>query len=605
MGTIPTQTIEQIAAANDIVEVIGSYFPLKRAGANFKALCPFHQEKTPSFTVSPSRQTFHCFGCGAGGSAFRFIMEYEHVDFPAAVRKLAARAGVTIVEDRGGTDEGRQYETRRKLLKLHAEAAEWFHENLARKQFGEPARKYLKQRGITGEIARRWQLGYAPDEWDAFGNWARGQGYDPRDLVASGLVKTKDDDQTANPNPRPSYDRFRGRIMFPICNDVGEVIAFSDLLLKDEEGAAKYLNSPETPLFRKGNILFGLHKSKRALIEANSAVVCEGQLDLISLFETGITNVVAPQGTAFTENQARILKRYVNEVVLCFDSDAAGAKAAERSLDALLENDLIVRVVELPPGEDPDSLVRREGKEDFESRVANAHDFFDYWIAREMEAADVSSLGAKLQLARRLAETISRVRDPLMRAEVVNKASARLGVSPADFGTLLSKPGRTASSDGAQSERAQVAAAPRHDIAMLCLLALRDAAARTFLLAQNWREILEQVPDAEILIRILQSELHADDPASLSAFMASLSPGEEALVSAWLLQKVPVAAEMMVEKWWVGIRYSVLRRRLAAAQNGMKLANLSTGDIVNLQKQILDLQKQLHELSQPAGTADN
>jgi DNA primase len=403
--------------------------------------------------------------------------------------------------------------------------------------------------------------------------------------------------------------------MFPIHNDVGEVIAFSGRLLpvrrslgeggKNEEGAAKYLNSPETPLFRKGNVLFGLYKSKRALIEANCAIVCEGQIDLISLFEAGITNVVAPQGTAFTENQARILKRFVDEVVLCFDSDAAGAKAAERSLDALLQNNLIVRVVELPSGEDPDSLVRREGKEEFENRVANAQDFFDYWIDREIEASDVSSLGAKLQLARRLAETVSRVHDPLMRGEVVNKASARLGVSPADFGTLLStKPRGTAFSEAPESARAQASPGPRHDIAMLCLLALRDEAARNFLLAQNWRETLEQVPDAEILIRILQSELHPDDAASLSAFMASLSPAEEALVSAWLLQKVP-AAETMVEKWWLGIRHAVLRRRLAAAQNRIRLPELSTGDIVNLQKQILDLQEQLHELSQPADPADN
>ena len=611
MGTIPSETIEQIAAANDIVEVIGSYFPLKRAGANFKALCPFHQEKTPSFTVSPSRQTFHCFGCGVGGSVFRFVMDYEHVDFPSAVRKLAARCGITIVEKRGAADEERQYETRRTLLKLHAEAAEWFHENLVKREVGEPARKYLKQRGITAEIAKRWQLGYAPDEWDAFGSWARARGYDARDLITSGLVRTKDEadsdqNQTSNLKAQTSYDRFRGRIMFPIHNDVGEVIAFSGRLLKDEEGAAKYLNSPETPLFRKGNVLFGLHKTKRALIEADCAIVCEGQIDLISLFEAGITNVVAPQGTAFTENQARILKRFVDEVVLCFDSDAAGAKAAERSLDALLQNDLIVRVVELPVGEDPDSLVRREGKEKFENRVASAQDFFDYWIEREMEAVDVSSLGAKMQVARRLAETVSRVHDPLMRGEVVNRASARLGVSPADFGTLLStRPRGTASSEGPESARAQAAPGPRHDIAMLCLLALRDEPARNFLLAQNWRETLEQAPDAEILIRILQSELHPDDPASLSAFMATLPPAEEALVSAWLLQKVPAAAETMVEKWWLGIRHAVLRRRLKAAQNRIRLPELSTGDIINLQKQILDLQEQLHELSQPAGAADN
>jgi DNA primase len=585
--------------------VIGSYFPLKRAGTNFKALCPFHQEKTPSFIVSPNRQTFHCFGCGAGGSAFRFVMEYEHVDFPAAVRKLAARAGITIVEERGAPDENRQYEARRKLLKLHAEAAEWFHENLIKKEIGEPARKYLKQRGITAEIAKRWQLGYAPDEWDAFGSWARGQGYDVRDLIASGLIKTKDDDQTSSLKPQTSYDRFRGRIMFPICNDVGEVIAFSGRLLKDEEGAAKYLNSPETQLFRKGNVLFGLHKSKRALIEANSAVVCEGQLDLISLFETGIANVVAPQGTAFTENQARILKRYVNEVVLCFDSDAAGAKAVDRSLDALLENDLVVRVVELPPGEDPDSLIRRDGKEQFENRVANARDFFDYWIDREIASVDLTSMSSKIQAARNLATTVSRVHDPVLRGEVINKASARLGVAPADFQSLLSK--RTRTSGGSvnlSTTEMRAATSPPHDVVMLCLLALRDTDARNFLHAQKWREILEQVPDTEILIRILESELNPDDTASLNAFMATLSPEEERLISSWLMQKMPAAAETVVAKWWQGICHGVIRRRLETAKNRIKAAGLSAGEVVNLQKQILDLQEQLHDFCRPVGGGD-
>ena len=618
MGSIPPETIEQIAAANDVVEVIGAYFPLTRAGANFKALCPFHQEKTPSFIVSPSRQTFHCFGCGAGGSVFRFVMDYEHVDFPSAVRKLAARAGITVVEEsRGsGTDEGRQHELRQRLLRLHAEAAEWFHENLIKRRVGEAARKYLRARGITAEIAKRWRIGYAPDEWDAFGSWARGRGYEVRDLIASGLVKTKDEsegssDQTAsggsNLKLKSFYDRFRGRIIFPIHNDVGEVIAFSGRLL-DDAGAAKYLNSPETALFRKGRVLFGLHKTKRALIEANCAIMCEGQLDLISLFEAGVTNVVAPQGTAFTENQARVLKRFVNEVVLCFDADVAGQKAAERSLDALFQNDLIVRVAEMPVGEDPDSLIRREGKEAFESRITGARDFFDYWIERQAANVDLASLGAKMQLARSLAETVSRVRDRLMRGQVVSKVSARLGVAAQDFQMLL-RGQRTESfrADGppeADGSRGS-APLPRHEVAMLCVLALRDEAAREFLREQNWREILAQVPDGEILVRILESELRPSDAASLNAFMVTLSPADERLVSSWLLQRVPPNAGTMVEKWWLGIRQAILRRQLDVATNRIKLPRLSTGDVVNLQKQILDLQEQLHELSRPAGAADN
>ncbi|HZA38243.1 MAG TPA: DNA primase [Candidatus Baltobacteraceae bacterium] len=595
---IPSQTIEQVAAANDIVEVIGSYFPLKRAGANFKALCPFHQEKTPSFHVSPQRQTFHCFGCGAGGSVFRFVMDYEHIDFPSAVRKLAARVGIPVIEERGpGDAENRQHEARRTLLKVHAEAAEWFHENLLKKKFAEPAREYLKQRGITAEIAKRWRLGYAPDEWDAFGSWARGQGFGPRELLESGLVKTKDKaDQTSKIEHQTSYDRFRDRIMFPICNDLGEVIAFSGRVLKEKEGAAKYLNSPETPLFRKGSVLFGLDKTKRALIEANCVIVCEGQLDLISLFEAGITNVVAPQGTAFTETQARTLKRLVDEVVLCFDSDAAGAKAAERSLDALLENDLIVRVAEIPPGDDPDSLVRREGKEEFEKRIAAARDFFDYWIEHEVAEVDLASLGAKMQLARSLAETVSRVHDPLMRGEVASKVSARLGVPVQDFQTLFPKQSRSSGIRADESRPATSGTPPRHDMAMLCLLALRDEAARDFLLQQNWQQVLAQVPDAEILVRILESDLRPNDAASLNAFMATLSAPDEGLVSSWLLQKVPPNAGTMVEKWWLGIRQGALRRQLDVAKNRIRLPQLSTGELVNLQKEILDLVKELREL---------
>src|ERR1700716_938159 len=196
MPSIPAQTIEQIAAANDIVEVIGAYFPLKRAGTNFKALCPFHQEKTPSFTVSPQRQTFHCFGCGVGGSVFRFVMDYEHLDFPAAVRKLAARAGIPVIEERGsGGEDDRQHETRRTLLRLHAEAAEWFHDNLVKAKIGMPAREYLKKRGIDRRIANDWQLGCAPESWDAFMTWALERGYRRGQILQSGLIKPRDENR--------------------------------------------------------------------------------------------------------------------------------------------------------------------------------------------------------------------------------------------------------------------------------------------------------------------------------------------------------------------------------------------------------------------------
>lgn len=603
MGSIPTQTIEQIAAANDIVEVIGSYFPLKRAGASFKALCPFHQEKTPSFNVSPQRQSFHCFGCGAGGSVFRFVMDYEHLDFPSAVKKLAARAGITVIEERSPDgSEDRQLETRRTLLQLHAEAAEWFHENLLKREWAKPARDYLKKRGIDRNVAANWQIGFAPDSWDAFLNWAKERGYRRAEIAQSGLVKPRDEE-------RPDgevYDRFRGRIMFPICNDVGEVIAFSGRVLGSDAETAKYLNSPETPLFRKGNVLFGLHKTKRALIDAGSAIVCEGQLDLITLFEAGITNVVAPQGTAFTEQQARILKRFVEQVVLCFDADAAGQKAAERSLESLLANDLVVRIAEMPAGEDPDSIVRGHGKEAFEQRISEARDFFDYWIEREAGATDLATMGSKMQLARKMAETVARVHDPIMRAEVASRVTARIGVAARDFEALLKRPTRTYSTETREVQTTP-APPPRHDVAMLCLLALRDGEARRALLEENWREVLTQTPDAEMLQRILGADLRPEDPASINGFMASLSPGEEALVSSWLLQKMPSHAAAVARDWWAGLQQGVIRRQLQIAEGRLRIPQLSAGEMTRLQKQVVDLKMQLDELSAalPARVLDN
>jgi DNA primase len=307
--------------------------------------------------------------------------------------------------------------------------------------------------------------------------------------------------------------------------------------------------------------------------------------------------VVAPQGTAFTENQARILKRFVSEVVLCFDADAAGQKAAERSLDALLQNNLVVRVAEMPAGEDPDSMVRKRGREEFEKRVATARDFFDWWIERETSATDLDSLGAKMQLARTLAETIARVQDPLMRGEVANRASARIGVARTDFERLLAKPNRERFSFEDAAPRREIMPAPRHEIGMLCLLALRHEEARDFLQAQEWREMLSHTPDAELLGRILASDLRPEEPASLNAFMASLAPGEEALVSSWLLQRMPPNGLEVAQGWWNGLRQASLRRQLQIAEGRMKLPRLTTGEAVNLQKQILDLTEQLRELS--------
>ena len=396
---ISEETIQRVAEANDIVEVISSYFPLKRAGTSWRALCPFHREKTPSFHVNPQRQSYHCFGCGAGGTVFRFVMDYEHVDFPSAVRRLAQRAGVPIVEEAGSAQDDRTVLLRKRLLALHAEAAAWFHENLLNSPNAEAARTYLQSRKIS---ERNCQIVAA---WLCSGIskfFARPSAQPPILLGGNHAerVGRGKGGRTRIPGwraGRPACSHvFAARLMFPIRNDYGEVIAFSGRVLDPAAKTAKYVNSPDTTLFNKGRVLYGLDKSKRALIEANTAIVCEGQIDVISAFEAGVRNVIAPQGTAFTSEQARLLRRFVESVILCFDSDQAGQKAIGRSLPALLGCGLEVRVALLPEGEDPDSLIRSKGVDPFREIVNAAPRFFDYALERLAQNGSLENPAGKL-----------------------------------------------------------------------------------------------------------------------------------------------------------------------------------------------------------------
>ncbi len=606
MPRISPETIEQIAAANDIVEVIGSYFPLKRAGGTYKALCPFHQEKSPSFTVNPHRQRFKCFGCGAGGSVFDFVMQYEHLEFSAAAKRLAERAGIRIVEEELSPEDNARLSLRRRLLALHADTAEWFQRNLFKTQAAAPARDYLKGRGITSEVARSWQIGYAPDSWDAFSHWARDQGYTADELAQSGLVKLRDDPdgnpQSSIRNPQ-FYDAFRGRVMFPICNDTGEVIAFSGRVLQADAKAAKYVNSPETILFTKGSVLFGLHRSKRALIDKSSAIVCEGQIDLITAFESGVQNVIAPQGTAFTEKQAHILKRYVEEVVLCFDADTAGQKAAERSLAVLLKENVAVRVVEMPAGEDPDSLIRGRGAAAFLERVTSAKDFFDYELTRLSARADFDTPRVRRAVAGKLAALIALIADPVLREAMINNVSARLEISAAEFARLVREPRNSATN--AQSRNSTEAApvekpAPLDPTIRLLLCAiLHDESARNWWLAAPWRELLAREPDAVLLTKILGSELPRDNPSALNAFLTTLEPSESNALCEILDEKPPTHPMAIAQDCWNNLARRQVQRRMDACHARLKIPSLPPEETANLQKEIVDLQKRLRDIPRP------
>src|SRR5205809_7181572 len=291
-GLFSSATLEQIRAASDIVDVIGSYLPLKRAGANFVTLCPFHKEKSPSFNVNPHRQIFHCFGCHKGGDVFTFVMEYDSVDFVEALRRLADRAKIPLEFEKGGGGEQTRH-LKERLLQMHDQIAQRWQNALANHAAGQIARDYLAKRGVSDEAVKLFRLGYAPDAWDDTVYWAKSKNFELPVVEQAGLILRKEVTDRY-------YDRFRGRLIFPICGEQGRVIGFSGRVLSGDEKTAKYVNSPETPIFTKGIVFFGLDKSKRAILDAGCAIICEGQLDLIACYMSGTRNIVAPQGTAFT-----------------------------------------------------------------------------------------------------------------------------------------------------------------------------------------------------------------------------------------------------------------------------------------------------------------
>jgi DNA primase len=420
-GLIPPHVLEQIRAANDIVDVIGSYLPLKRAGANFVALCPFHKEKSPSFNVNPQRQIFHCFGCHKGGDVFTFVREYENIAFVDAVRRLAERASIPLeFENTPAAQEARHIKDI--LWNIHEQITQRWQSALANDAGGQIARDYLAGRGVSEEAVNLFRLGYAPELWDDTVNWAKSKGHDLAVMEQAGLIIRKEGSDRY-------YDRFRGRLIFPICDEQGRVIAFSGRVLSGDEKTAKYVNSPETPIFTKGKVFFGLDKSKRALLEADSAVVCEGQLDLIACFMAGVQNIVAPQGTALTPDHERILKRYVEEVVLCFDADNAGQNAAIRSLDPLLAAGLSIRVASIPDGKDPDGFIKAQGGTAFGEVLKKAEGFFDWYLKRLCATNDVQTDKGRIAVLREFGEALARTGNAVLVDTYAQKAALRLGVA--------------------------------------------------------------------------------------------------------------------------------------------------------------------------------
>jgi len=398
--------IDEIRDKCNIAEVVSQYIPLKRAGRNYRALCPFHKEKTPSFMVSPDKGIFHCFGCGAGGNVFNFIMKHEGLEFPQVVRMLAEKTKVKLPATSMFTKERKDTHD---LFQINEAACSWYQSNL-KKQIGRTALEYLKKRGYSAKTLLAFKLGFAPAD-NGLLNFMRAKGIAEGLLEKAGLILRNE--------KGPCYDRFKQRIIFPIFDARSRVLGFGGRVLGNS--LPKYMNSPETPIYNKGSHLYGLNFAKEEIKQQGFCIIVEGYIDLLSVYQSGIGNVVASLGTALTPQQIRLLKRYTHNVIVIFDADAAGKLASLRSLDLLIEEDVQVKVVSLPEGEDPDSFLSQAGKDKFWQKITDALDLFDYKLSLLTKDYDLDTVEGKVGIAHHMLPTIGRVQNAIRRGAYVKR----------------------------------------------------------------------------------------------------------------------------------------------------------------------------------------
>ena len=414
--------VERVNERTDIYAVVSQYVTLTQKSGRYWGRCPFHNEKTASFTVSPDKGFFYCFGCGAGGNAFKFLSLIENISYFEAIKLQAQRLGMDLPTRKFSPEEERRRREEKTLLKVNELAQDFYHECLTKAAQGSDGRKYLAARGITADTIETFKMGYAPDEWDNILSRLTRQGYSPQQLTAAGLV-------AARKNASGFYDRFRGRVMIPIANIFGHVVGFGGrVLTSEDESTPKYLNTPETALFNKRNLLFGLDKSNRAINAAGAAIVVEGYMDAISLYSAGIQNVVATLGTAFTVEHAKLILRYARKIIFCYDSDEAGQRATIRALPIVQQAGAEVFVIKVPDGKDPDEFIRKHGKAAFDELIKRAQSLIDYRMNYVLARADLSTIDGKIRALQEILPVVAKIESVVTRNEYCKKISALLAL---------------------------------------------------------------------------------------------------------------------------------------------------------------------------------
>ena len=606
MSIFSASLLEEIRSRVDMVEMVGQFVNLKRAGENWKGLCPFHTEKTPSFTVHPKKGIFHCFGCGAGGDAFGFLMRQDRLAFPEAVRLLAQRAGVELPSERRPEAADGKIEALRQIM---ARAAEFYAEALWAPG-GDKARRYLEGRGVDPEVARRFGLGYAPEGWDHLLAFMRGQSVTEEELAQAGLVLPR---QTGS----GFYDRFRGRLLFSIRDGQGRVVAFGGRALGPEE--PKYLNSPETPLYVKGQILYALDLAKGAMRERNRAIVVEGYLDCLMAHQHGFTETVAALGTAFTQAQLALLQRSADEIVAVFDADAAGQKAAAR-IDELMSGpaDLRslgwsmartggferaghfpVKVAVLPPGHDPDSLLRSQGAEAFRSRVDEARSILSFVMAQALAEENLASPRGRATAHARVALVLSKVPNAEEATALAQQAARELGVDPTQLWIEAQQLQRARFSQGRGGGASARATLPSTGAGWPPPnLAERDLLSLLLQVEEARVSLLPGIEDDDIAhpgLRALLAALREAPGSPAEALMTALpGDGERGLLAALLLE----------ERNWSDVRQQIgeLQRRYEIRRRKKRIRQVTqaiieaqaTGDpaLPQLQAELGQLQRE-------------
>ncbi len=589
-GLIPQHFIDELLARVDIVEVVDRRVPLKKTGQNYTARCPFHDEKTPSFSVNPDKQFYYCFGCGAGGNAIGFLMEYERLEFPQAVDTLATVAGLEVPRERVENPE--KAGKRKDLHALMAQCAEHYAKQLKTHTDSQRAKDYLKHRGLTGEIAKAFQIGFAPPGWDILLQALGSDEQTKQLLIDAGMLISGDN---------KLYDRFRDRIMFPILDNRGQVIAFGGRVLGDDK--PKYLNSPETEIFHKGRELYGLYQARKAVRNLERLIIVEGYMDVVALAQHGIPYAVATLGTATSEDHLRKVFRYCPEVVFCFDGDEAGRKAARRALETVLpvmEDGRQARFLFMPEGEDPDTQVRAIGTSRFEQQVLNATPLEDYFFAAMSEGVNTDSLEGKARVSKRAAPLIQLLPPGVYRELMMEALSQRTGLSSNALQNILQHNPPQESRPPEPATRETVEAKPKKHVAttplpsskrdtllyMISLLLLHPSAAPA-LQDKQWPEL--DSPYKATLDAILA--LLAKRPESSTAMLLGHWQGQaegEVLTQALSLEKPNYDSEKAAQALQECLKHLHERQHYQQLSGTVdKLRNANYADLSDADKQKL------------------